>query len=122
MSGPVITKPKLIDAIADAAAPAIKEAAESGAATLAYTKARKAAEEAVADPRIAASLEPISRVRSQVYQGASVPVFASAAVIIAKWAGYELDVQDVIVVFTAAAIAGGAWVAYGRETTTRPLG
>lgn len=75
----------------------------------------------LSDPVIDKATTPISRIKSEVYQGAVIPTLAAASVIIAKWCGFEPDVQDVIVVFSAAAVLGGVWTAYGRETTSRPL-
>ncbi len=118
-----ITKSKLENAVADAAAGVIREAAIAGSTPgRSIADARRVAAEVVADPRLAAALEPVSRVRSQTIRGIVVAAGAPLIVAIGRIAGVEIvDGDAATLVSTLVSLAGAAYAWYGRETTTRPL-
>jgi len=120
-----ITKSKLQSVVADAAAGIIREAAVVGEATpgKAIAKARRVADEVVADPRIAPALDPVPRLKSQRLRGVLIAAGAPLVVALARLAGVELAEGDAATaVSTLVSLAGAAYAWYGRETTTRPLG
>ena len=120
-----ITKSKLQSVVADVAAGVIREAAVAGEATpgKAIAKARRVADEVVADPRIAPALDPVPRLKSQTLRGILIAAGAPLVVALARLAGVELAEGDAATaVSTLLSLAGAAYAWYGRETTTRPLG
>jgi len=120
-----ITKSKLQSVVADVAAGVIREAAVAGEATpgKAVAKARRVADAVVADPRIAAALDPVPRLKSQTLRGVVVAAGAPLAVALARLAGVELAEDDAVTaVSSLVSLLGAAYAWYGRETTTRPLG
>ena len=119
-----ITRPKLENVVADAAAEIIREAALAGAATPGKTLAgaRRVASEVVADPRIAPALVPVSRLESQTIRGIVIAAGAPLLVALGRFAGIEIIEGDAAtVVSTLVSLAGAGYAWYGRETTTRPL-
>jgi hypothetical protein len=124
MSPRSITRPKLENAIVDAAAGVIREAALAGAATpgAALATARRVADDVVADPRIAPALEPVRRFESQTLRGIAAAAGAPLLVALGRLAGVELAEGDAATaVATLVSLIGAAYAWYGRETTTRPL-
>ncbi|MBB3971948.1 hypothetical protein [Hansschlegelia beijingensis] len=120
-----ITKSKLQSVVADVAAGVIREAAVAGEATpgKAVAKARRVADAVVADPRIAAALEPVPRLQSQTLRGLLIAAGAPLVVALARLAGVELAEGDAVTaVSSLVSLVGAAYAWYGRETTTRPLG
>ena len=119
-----ITKPRLQDVVAEAAAAALREAARSPepspGATL--TRARDVAKTVSADPRIAPALEPVSRLRSQTLRGVVIAAGAPLLVALGRLGGVEIVEGDAATLLsTLVSLLGAAYAWYGRETTTRPL-
>jgi hypothetical protein len=120
-----LTKSRLENVVADVAAGIIREAAIAGEATpgKALAKARRVADEVVADPRVAPALIPVSRFESQTLRGIVVAAGAPLLVALGRLAGVEIVEGDAATaVSTLVSLAGAAYAWYGRETTTRPLG
>lgn len=118
-SGKAITRAKLAEVVADAAAVALAERALPGGA---LAEARRVAEDVTADPRLARALEPISRFESQTLRGIVIAAGAPLLIALGRLSGVEIAEGDAAtVVATLLSLAGAAYAWFGRETTTRPL-
>lgn len=129
-----ITKPKLADAIVDAAAAAIQTAASGEPITVgkALARAREVAAEVVTDGRISAALQPVAWYKSAAIVGAvnagagalvaALPTLTPVIVELAspdqvKWWNAAVTVTGVLW-----GVVGAAVSVNGRVNTTRPIG
>lgn len=119
-----ITRPKLENVVAEIVVDKLREVSSAPEATNArlVLKATQAAAEVTRDPRIAAALEPVSRLESQTIRGIVIAAGAPLLVAFGRLLGLEMAEGDAAVaVSTLVSLAGAAYAWYGRETTTRPL-
>lgn len=129
-----ITRPKLQDVVAEAAATAIQTAATGEPITVgkALAKAREIATEVVTDGRIAAALTPVVWYKSAAILGAvnagagalvaALPTLTPVVVELAspdqvKWWNAAVTVTGVLW-----GVVGAAVSVNGRVNTTRPIG
>lgn len=129
-----ITRPRLQDAVIEAATGVIKRAADGPSVTpgAAMAEARKVAAEVVSDPRVAAALTPVSWYKSHAIVGA---VLAGSGSILAALPQLTPVVEElaspdqvrwwkaaVTVIGVLMAAVGTPVSVVGRVTTTRPIG